>query len=140
MATSIIESLVDNLIVNVPATELAISELERSVGVQLPEAYRSLMRRSNGIEGFVDNSQFMALWPVEEVVKLNKAYNVSELAPGLLFFGSDGGGQGFAFDCRRDSMPVVEVSFIGMSLDETKQRGCNFDEFLKDLIGQNRLS
>lgn len=91
------------------------------------------MNRSNGCEGFVAENNFIVIWPVEEVAELNDGYGVAEFAPGLVLFGSNGGGTGFAFDRRSEGLPVVEVPFTGMSLSEAKSRGSSFEEFLMAL-------
>jgi hypothetical protein len=50
------------------------------------------------------------------LLELNKDYQVDEYAPGLFFFGSNGGGEAFAFDLRTAARPVVAVPFVGMDL------------------------
>ena len=134
MATSEIESILSHCALNEPVSESAFRSLEQAIGFPLPETYRALMRRSNGIEGFVNRAHYIVLWRVEQVVELNDAYHVSEFAPGLLLFGSNGGDEGFAFDLRNQGFSVVEVPFIGMSLNEVSQKGRSFDEFLLHLL------
>ena len=51
---------------------------------------------------------------------------VSEFAPGLILFGSDGGGEAYAFDVREAVPIIVEVPFIGMGGDEAKRCGASF--------------
>lgn len=133
MAADETESELGDCTLNDPATESAIADLERAAGFQLPLAYRELMLRSNGLEGFMGEYHYLVLWPIEQVVELNDAYSVSEFAPGLLLIGSDGGDTGYAFDTRMEGLPLVEVPFIGMSLDEAKPKGSSFADFLKKL-------
>ena len=45
----------------------------------------------------------------------NREYEVEKYAPGILLFGSDGGGDGYGFDTRSADMPIVCVPFIGMA-------------------------
>ena len=87
---------------------------------------------SNGGEGWVGENSYLSLWKIDEIVSLNEAYEVSEFAPGLILFGSDGGLNAYAFDSRNESN-IVEVPFIGMDLMEVKNCGRNFVEFLKYL-------
>lgn len=133
MAPDEIESALGDCTLNNPATESAIADLERKAGFRLPLAYRELMLRSNGLEGFIGECHYLVLWPIEQVAVLNDAYGVSEFAPGLLLIGTDGGDTGYAFDARKEDLPLVEVPFIGLSLDEAKPKGSSFANFLKKL-------
>ncbi len=74
------------------------------------------------------------LWRAEELVEMNKSYHVNEYAPGLLLFGSDGGGEAFGFDTRTDAKPIVSVPFVGMALNEARPVASNFNEFLEALF------
>lgn len=56
----------------------------------------------------------MILWRVEELIEMNKAYEITEYEPWLFAFGSDGGGDALAFDRRAAAMPIISVPFIGM--------------------------
>lgn len=55
---------------------------------------------------------------------------MSEHAPGLLLFGSDGGGEALAFDTACEGLPVVSVPFVGMDRDLTRTLAASFDELL----------
>lgn len=112
-----------------------LKKIELELGISLPLQYVEFMRRSNGAEGDVGNS-YLTLWPVEEIIPLNKAYAVEEFAPGLLLIGSDGGDIAYAFDTRLKSMPIVKVPFIGMDLREVKLCGATLIEFLENLYDQ----
>jgi hypothetical protein len=97
------------------AGEVAILELERESRLALPAEYLDFLRRSNGGEGFVGDA-YVILWRAEEIVEWNSRYEVAKYAQGLFLFGSDGGGEAFAFDTRSESWPIVMVPFIGMEL------------------------
>lgn len=133
MAADDIESALVNCTLNAPANESEIAGLELASGIRLPLAYRKLMLRSNGMEGFIGENHYLLLWPIEQIAELNDAYNVSEFAPGLLLIGSNGGDTGYAFDIRMKGFPLVEVPFIGMSHEEAKSMGDSFAAFLKKL-------
>lgn len=133
MAINDIESALCDCTLNDPATESAIADLEREADFRLPLAYRELMVRSNGLEGFVGERNYLVLWPIEQIAELNDAYGVSKFAPGLVIIGSDGGDTGYAFDTRKKGLPLVEVPFIGMSLEEAKPKGHSFVDFLNKL-------
>lgn len=133
MATDEFESALRHCTLNSPATEKRIIALENVIGVPLPQAYRNLLLRSNGLEGFVGTHSYLVLWPVEQIAELNDAYVVSEFAPGLLLIGTDGGDTGYAIDTRTKGLPFVEVPLVGMSLEEVNTRGSTFADFLQKL-------
>lgn len=54
-------------------------------------------------------------------------------APGLFLFGSDGGGEAFAFDLRSNPPPVVSVPFVGMDLSLVEFVAVDFGAFLEVL-------
>ena len=135
MDETVIE-LTRGLDLNPGASENLLKKVELQLGVSLPPEYVDFVKYSNGAEGIIGENSYLVLWPMEEIDLLNEAYAVSEFAPGLLLFGSDGGGAGYAFDTRSETMPIVEVPFIGMNLDNTKLCGQTFIEFLKYLHSQ----
>jgi hypothetical protein len=133
MAGKAVESLLSSCTRNEPASEHVITSLEHKLGVRFPDDYRVFLKRSNGCEGFIAENRYVVIWPIEQVLELNDAYCVSEFAPGLILFGSDGGETGFAFDSRSVNVPLVQVPFIGMALSEAVIKGGSFEEFLVNL-------
>ena len=65
---------------------------------------------------------------------MNKAYQIADYAPGLFLFGSDGGGEAFAFDIRTEAKPIVSVPFVGMELELIQPFGSTFRAFLETLF------
>jgi hypothetical protein len=117
---------------NPPATASAIDQFEAETGIGLPDAFRTFLMLSNGGEGFIGaDDNYIILWPVNELVDMNKAYEVQKYAPGLFLIGSSGGGEAFAFDLRSEAKPVVSVPFVGMDESEILQLGKDFTTFLK---------
>ncbi|WP_053059952.1 MULTISPECIES: SMI1/KNR4 family protein [Burkholderia cepacia complex] len=100
---------------NEGASNQAVSDLIALIEIPLPDDYLTFLREHNGGEGFIDN-EYLMLWRAEDIVTFNEEYEVAEYAPGLLLFGSNGGGEAYAFDTRVSPMQIVEVPFIGMDL------------------------
>jgi hypothetical protein len=73
------------------------------------------------------------LWAAEELGRLNKAYEVQTYAPGLVLFGSDGGGEAYGFDLRGDARTIVEVPFVGMDWKLANTISQSFGGFLESL-------
>lgn len=117
---------------NAPATAEEIAAAERNLGRSLPNDFREFLRVSNGGEGSIGENYVM-LWNTEELGEYNGSYQVNEYAPGLLLFGSDGGGEGYAFDTRTSPPPIVTVPFVGMALKYANPVAETFVAFLKKL-------
>ena len=117
-------------------TELLISGRERELGLKLPDDYVAFLKASNGGEGFVGNNYVM-LWKVEELSSMNRSYETEIYAPGLLIFGSDGGGEAYGFDTRELPWRVVRVPFVGMHWNQAKQISQSFQTFV-DYLHQDR--
>lgn len=119
---------------NVPATAEEIAAAERSLGKSLPDDFREFLQVTNGGEGSIGENYVM-LWTAAELGKYNVSYQVADYAPGLLLFGSDGGGESYAFDTRTSPLSVVMVPFVGMSLKYAKPVAPTFAAFLEKLGG-----
>jgi hypothetical protein len=95
------------------ATPRIVDELSSRLGAALPQDYLDFLRRHNGGEGFIGDN-YIVFWKAEELADFNREYEVEQYAPGILLFGSDGGGEGYGFDTQSAAMPIVRVPFIGM--------------------------
>jgi hypothetical protein len=89
------------------------------------------LRESDGGEGdLAVEPGWVVFWPAAEVVTANREYHIAEFVPGLYGFGSNGGGELLAFDCRaQPPYPIVMVPFIPMDWREARQVSSSFDEF-----------
>jgi hypothetical protein len=70
------------------------------------------------------------LWRLEELLELNESYRIYEFARGLFLFGSNGGGEAFAFDMRSDQKLIVSMPYIGMAIDSVHPICDDFEVFL----------
>jgi hypothetical protein len=118
---------------NPPAHVSSIQKFESDAGLLLPQDYKEFLQEADGGEGFVGDA-YVIFWRVRELLEMNKAYQVAEYAPGLLLFGSDGGGEGFAFDVRNDAKAIVSVPFVGMELKLARLVASSFPAFLEKLF------
>lgn len=131
----ILIQLISEMNCNSGAPESVLKKLQLDLGISLPFEYVDFLVDCNGAEGDIGSS-YLVLWPVEEIILLNEEFGVHEFAPGLLLFGSDGGGEGYAFDTRLNPMPVVEVPFVGMDHKYARMCGQTFTEFLEFLYNR----
>ena len=127
------EKLLSGFNGNPPADAAAIRRFEADWGHALPEDYVRFLQHTNGGEGFVGQNAYVIFWRVEELSEMNDGYQVAEFAPGLFLFGSNGGGEAFAFDMRSDAKPIVSVPFVGMDLTLADALAPDFPAFLRRL-------
>lgn len=113
-----------------PARSAEIERFEASASFKLPKDYGRFLKRWNGGEGFIGPNAYVILWKLEELMELNKAYQVADYAPGLFVFGSDGGGEAYAFDVRTPAMPIVSVPFVGLDWSLARAIAPTFSGFL----------
>lgn len=126
---SLAETLTSEFNVNPPVSIEAIRQFERESGMSLREDYAAFLMHSNGGEGFVRKG-YASLWRLEDLAEKNRSYRVADCAPGLYLFGSDGGGEAFAFDMRSKERPIVRVPFIPLDLKEVQALAPTFEGFL----------
>jgi hypothetical protein len=58
---------------------------------------------------------------------------VEKYAPGIVLFGSTGGGEGYGFDTQSAPVPVVRLPFIGMERRHATHFARNFPELFAKL-------
>jgi len=115
------------------AIDAAIAESERRLGVKLPKEYVAFLGLCNGGEGVIGDKTYAILWSVEELASLNDGYQVQSYVPGLLIFGSNGGGEAYGFDMRTPEWPILAVPFVGMEWELAEPMGASFAAFLEHL-------
>jgi hypothetical protein len=127
---------------NWPKIESLLSQCTKQPGASsVPDdigigEYTEVLKRYNGIEGFVGPTGYLMLWSVEEIPNLNVGYHVEDSAPGLVLVGSNGGGDAFGID--KSTGKFGSVPFIGMSRSTFEEMGATFEEFLVNLAGSQQ--
>lgn len=122
---------------NPGASEAAIQDAVTSLGHSLPSDYLEFLREHNGGEGFVGDD-YLVLWQAEELDTFNREYQIDEYAPGLIAFGSSGGGDAYAFDMRTAAAPIVRVPFIGIELRYAKPMADTFTNLLRQMANHGK--
>lgn len=111
------------------ATLVEIEAAEAALGASLPEGYRRFLLEHGGGEGWI-GEHYLVLWRASELASFNSDYGFPEHAPSLVAFGSNGGGEAFAFDKRSEMQSIVMVPFIGMSEDDALHVAGSLDNLL----------
>jgi hypothetical protein len=131
-----LEELLSQFTGNTPAPAESLTSLEQhfgKFGKKMPADLREVLEASDGAEGSI-NKHYPMLWGAAEIIECDKSCEVDLYAPGLILFGSNGGGEAYGFDTRpSDGMPVVKVPFIGMALEYANVEAPTFTEFLEKL-------
>jgi hypothetical protein len=91
----------------------------------------AFLGRANGGEGFI-GERYVRLWRAEELIEVNRGYNVAEFFPNLFLIGTDGGGEAYAFDVSANDPTVFEVPFVGKPSD-ARAIADSFDTFVAAL-------
>jgi hypothetical protein len=118
------------------ASDLVIRNSLEELNRTLPEDYLGFIRTSDGGEGFIGRN-YLILWKIGELKQFNLEYEVDQYASGLLLFGSNGGGVGYAFDTRDGLMRIVRVPFVGMDLRYARPVAETFSTMLEKLADES---
>ena len=106
--------------------EAIISEIN---GMALPDDYLEFMSEHNGGEGPIGKNSCGRFYRMEELQEVNDGYEVGKWWPGHIVFGTDGGGELWAYNpdkkiyCQIDSCNIEDDSgdtymTISFSLEE----------------------
>jgi hypothetical protein len=102
---------------------------EAELGVTFPADYREFIAESGRVERDFGGS-WLVLYDADEIVPLNRGYELSETCPGLVLIGSDGGGEAVGFDFRDSPPHVVLVNFVSAGWQEAITQADSFTEFM----------
>jgi len=123
---------------NPPASPESIARCQAGLRFPLPTDYAQLLQHMNGGEGFI-GKHYLMLWSVERFIEMNTGTYFAESAPGLVVFGSDGGGEAFGFDTRSAPPPIVVAPYAGMEWEVAFRVAPTFDLFLQHLYASEDL-
>lgn len=129
-----IKKLTEKMELSEPTTIEIIEKEEEKLEIKLPEQYKKFMLYSDGAEGTVGDNAYLVIWPIDQIALLNEEYAVNEFTPGLVYFGSDGGGMAYAFDFReKQEASIVQFPFESISIKDVELCGSDFMQFLEYL-------
>ena len=94
-----------------------------------PDDYVEFMTETNGSEGPVGPLGYLASYSTQELLDRNAETMTVE--PGILFFATNRGGEGYAFELDRPSRGVVAVEFDDLDRTRARPMGKTFLEFLE---------
>ncbi len=110
-----------------------IVDFKRKTNINIPNEYVKFLKMFGGGEGIIGKNSYVILWSISELPDMNMLYKVKEYAPGFFIFGSDGGGEAYAFDTRTPAMPINSIPFVGMEPSLARMIASSFNTFLEVL-------
>lgn len=84
-------SKIPNIIKNNPASDHEIQEIEHTIKGQLPDAYKYLLKYTNGFS----IGGGLVIYGTDDIVERNETWEVGKYASGYISIGDDGGGNVF---------------------------------------------
>jgi cell wall assembly regulator SMI1 len=115
--------------VTYPDLQARLRRVEFELGVTFPSDYREFIVASGKVDRDFGGSWLM-LYGIDELVSLNQAFDRSQSHPGLVFIGSDGGGEGVGLDFRNEPPSVVLVNWVSAGWHEAIVQAETFAEFM----------
>lgn len=98
----------------------------RCILIALPPDYLKYVEDDGPMFG-----SMFELEPLEDIKQLNEDIEISNLAPGFIAFGGDGGGEIFAFN---SSGEVFLLPLVGLASDSARQVASSWTEYIEKLI------
>ena len=103
------------------ASEQSIANAEARLGVVFPPDYRRFLRWSEGGEGHVGD-EYLSLWDLGDILADSNGldYQVATSMPGIVPIGTDGGGEAYGLDYRKDQTKphLIRVGLGVLDFDE----------------------
>jgi len=100
--------------------------------IPLPADYLRVLQLIGPGEGPV-GSEYLRLFPLDELTAMNHAYRANDFTPGVTLFGSNVAGYAFAFDLRAQ-MSIVRTPFIPLHFDYLEPQAKNLAELIESLL------
>jgi hypothetical protein len=125
---------------NPGAAEEAIARLQAAARVPVPDDYLAFLRWCNGAEGEI-GPNYIRFDAAEDVANREYGgYVFEEFVPGLWFIGGDGAEALFAFDTRRQPMPIVATHHDDLDLETLVTVAPSFSAFLELLASEDWIA
>lgn len=113
------------------ATASVLRGAEEQLRRPLPEDYETLLRESDGFEGFIARDVYVSFWSAADLASLNDGYAVAELMPGVTLLGTDGGNTGYGYIRNGEETVYVSVPLVGMESSAVTVLGNTMSELLE---------
>lgn len=110
-----------------------IGEIENIIHFKLPEDYKDYIINYEGFEQSI-GQEYVRLWDFDELIQINKDYEIFDNLPKNLGIGTNGGGEFIALEqTDNDNVRVVLSPFIDLDRQSHIEIGTSFSDFLERL-------
>lgn len=99
-----------------------------------PADYLQFMAETNGSEGSIGALGYLAIYNTQELLDCNAQTMTVE--PGILFFATNRGGEGYAFEIDKPSNSIVAIELADLDRGRSRRMGKNFLEFLETVTSE----
>jgi SMI1 / KNR4 family (SUKH-1) len=119
------------------ANDADLDRLEQAAGAPLPADYRSILKHTNGFNGFVggDEELYLRLFDAEDVEDQLDTFDALESFPDHLAIADTGASWFFALDLGPDGPRYRELD--AASTDVLAEMGTTFAEFLDAFVSRD---
>jgi len=126
------EKYVCTLNLSPPATMKEIALIETLFTLKLPAEYTDFLLFTNGAAGIIQET-YVDIYSIDLVIECNRFYHSKDLPYNdFLFIASNGGEEQYAFDLRKNEMPILEIDMED-DVDYARFCGTSFLAFLDHL-------
>jgi hypothetical protein len=98
----------------------------------VPRSYREFIKARYGCDGAA-GQLWCILYPIEQVVEVTRSYREATLTEGVIFIGTDGGGEAFIIDYNTSLPTFASMAYIGDGLEDALYRDETLDGFVAKL-------
>ncbi len=113
-------------------SETTIQSIEKYFGINLPDNYAYFIQRYTAFADFV-NVEYVKLWAAEDLIELNKAYEIQKYMPNTIGIGSNGNAEIIAIDFNQTDNGQIVLTPIDLDSEYNIDIGKDFTEFLNRL-------
>jgi len=108
-----------------------LNNLMDKIDFAIDSDYWDFIKNHDGGEGFLNATNFIQLWGVDDLIALNPYYPNDLACEELFFFGTNGSNLGYAFHKRTGK--IMSIDFIDIGVEEPQTIASSFTEFINSL-------
>ena len=108
-----------------------IRTAEAALGVGLPPDYIQFLLANPGRDWMTDYA-YVRLYDVDDLIQRHRCAGDEYGDVGLVFIGDDGGGEGLAYDFRKETPPLVLLNFVTPQWEEGLFQAPDFATFVRN--------
>ena len=111
-----------------------INKAEEELKILFPKEYTEFLLEYHGGSGEI-GEYYIDMWSLEDVIDFYDECTETGLEE-LVVFASDGGGMGYAFDKKNNSIRIIPMD--SLEYEYSKKCSDNFENFIQDML-DNKL-